>query len=117
MRKKTARAASLRIRMHIEEMELLRLNAGIQGLSVSDFIRQCCLSFHVRKNPMEKERLRQLTRIGVNMNQLAKWANTHKRAVEAVEILAALASLEREIGAFMAMEKVEAEKTEAEACT
>ena len=115
MRRKTARAASLRIRMHSEEMDLLRLNAGIQGLSISDYIRQSCLSFHLRKNPMEKERLRQITRIGVNLNQLARWANTHKRAVEAVEVLTALASLEREIGAFLAAEITEAEKTEAEA--
>ena len=114
MRRKTARAASLRIRMHPEEMDLLRLNAGIQGLSVSDYIRQSCLSFHIRKSPMEKERLRQLGRIGSNLNQIARWANTYKRAVEAVEVLTALASLEREIGAFMAMEKTGAEKTEDE---
>ena len=43
---------------------------------------------------MEKERLRQLARIGANLNQIAKWANTYKRAVEAVEVLTALASLE-----------------------
>jgi hypothetical protein len=112
MKTKTARPTSYRIRLYAEEKNLLRLNAGIQGLSVSDYIRQSCLSFHLRKSPMEKERLRQLARIGSNLNQLAKWANTYKRAVEAVEVLTALASLEREIDAFMA-----AEKTEGEPCT
>ena len=102
MRTKTARPFSLRIRLYGEERDLLRLNAGIQGMSVSDYVRQSCLSFHLRKSPMEKERLRQLARIGVNLNQIARWANTYKRAVEAVEVLTALASLEREIGAFMA---------------
>jgi hypothetical protein len=100
MRTTAARATGVLIRLHSEEKELLRLNAGIQGLSVSDYIRQNCLSFRLRKSPTEKERLRQLARIGANINQLAKWANTYKRAVEAVEILTALASLEREIGAF-----------------
>lgn len=114
MRTTAARATSLRIRLHAEEKDLLRLNAGIQGLSIADYIRQNCLSFHLRKSPMEKERLRQLARIGVNLNQIAKWANIHKRAVEAIEILTALSSLEREIGAFMASEKSEAEKTEGE---
>jgi hypothetical protein len=95
--------------MHAEEMDLLRLNAGVQGLSISDYVRQCCLSFHLRKSPMEKERLRQLSRIGVNLNQLTRWANRHKRAVEAVEILTALSSLEREIRAFPAVEKMEVE--------
>jgi len=107
MRTKAARPFSLRIRLYAEERDLLRLNAGIQGLSISDYVRQCCLSFHLRKSPQEKERLKQLTRIGVNLNQIGKWANTYKRAVEAVEVLTALASLEREIGVFMAMEKTE----------
>ncbi len=115
MKKAAARTSGVLVRLHPEEKELLRLNAGLYGLSVSDYIRQNCLSFHLRKSPMEKERLRQLARIGVNLNQLAKWANTYKRTVEAIEVLTALASLEREIGAFMAAEKPEAEKTEGEA--
>jgi hypothetical protein len=109
MRTTVARATGVLIRLHSEEKELLRLNAGIHGLSVSDYIRQNCLSFRLRKSPMEKERLRQLARIGANLNQIARWANTYKKAVEAVEILAALASLEREMGAFMAAEKTEGE--------
>jgi hypothetical protein len=80
---------------------LLRLNAGIQGLSVSDYIRQNCLSFHLRKSPMEKEPLRQMARIGANINQLAKWANTYKRAVETVEVLTDLAGIKRHIMEFM----------------
>jgi hypothetical protein len=114
MRTTVARATSLRIRLHPEEKDLLRLNAGLQGLCIADYIRQNCPSFHLRKNPQEKERLRQLARIGVNLNQLARWANTHKRTVEAVEVLTALASLEREIHALMAAEIVEAENTEDE---
>ena len=97
MKRKTARSVSLRMRLHPEERDLLRLNAGIQGLSVSDFIRQRCLSFHLRKTPMEKERLRQLARIGSNINQIGRWVNRYKSAAEAVEVLTALASLEREI--------------------
>lgn len=114
MRTTVARATSLRIRLHPEEKDLLRLNAGLQGLSIADYIRQNCLSFRLRKSPMEKERLRQLARIGVNLNQIAKWANTYKRAVEAVEVLTALTSLEREISAFVAAEKAESENAEGE---
>lgn len=49
----------------------------------------------LRVTPEEKERIRQLARIGANLNQLARWANTWKSRAEAVEILTALASLER----------------------
>lgn len=109
MKRTAARASSVLVRLHPEAKELLRLNAGLYGLSVSDYVRQNCLNFHLRKSPMEKEGLRQLARIGVNLNQLAKWANTYKRAVEAVEVLTALASLEREMGVFMTAEKTEGE--------
>jgi hypothetical protein len=112
MRQKTARAVGLHIRLHPEERSLLHLNAGLQGMTVSDYIRQTCLGVRLRKTPEEKKRLRELARIGANINQLARWANTYKRAVEAVEILTALTGLEREIGAFMA-----AEKTEDESCS
>jgi hypothetical protein len=101
MRTTAARASGVFIRLHSEEKELLRLNADIRCLSVSDYIWQNCLSFHLRKSPMEKERLRQLARIGANINQLAKWTNTYKHALEAVEILTALAGIERNIIEFM----------------
>lgn len=84
------------------------------GQTVTDFLRQRALDYRLRQTPLEKERVRQLARIGANLNQIAKWANTYKRAVEAVEVLTALASLEREIGTFMAAEKPELENTEGE---
>ena len=49
----------------------------------------------VGQTPLEKERIRQLARIGANLNQLARCANTWKSRAEAVEILTALTSLER----------------------
>ena len=102
MRRKQPRTDCIRIRLHAEEKELLRFNAGIQGLSIADYIRQNNLGFRLRQSPLAKARLRQLARIGVNLNQIAKWANTYKRSVEAVEVITALVSLERCIDEFMA---------------
>lgn len=115
-RVKAARLTAVVVRLHPEERDALRLNAGLQGMSMSEYIRQSCLGIRLRKTPEEKRRLRELARIGVNLNQIARWANTYKRSVEAVEVLTALASLEREIGAFMIAEITEAEKTEDELC-
>lgn len=75
----------------------MRLNAGVHGLSMSDYIRQTCLGIRLRRTPEEKRRLRELARIGANLNQLAKWANTYKRSAEALEVLTALAAIERTI--------------------
>ena len=109
MRRKTARAVGLHIRLHPEERDLLRLNAGLQAMTVSDYIRQTCLGVRLRKTPEEKKRLHELARIGANINQLAKWANTYKHAVEAVEILTALAGIERRIMEFTTPGMVESE--------
>ena len=42
---------------------------------------------------VERERTRQVSRIGNNLNQIARWANIHKGAAEAVEIERALQAL------------------------
>ncbi|MDR3237487.1 MAG: MobC family plasmid mobilization relaxosome protein [Spirochaetia bacterium] len=58
---------------------------GVQGMTVSDYIRQTCLGVRLRKTPEEKRRLHELARIGANINQLAKWTNTYKLAAEAMD--------------------------------
>jgi hypothetical protein len=40
---------------------------------------------------------RQTARVGNNLNQLARWANTHARAAEAVSVIAHLVSFERSL--------------------
>jgi hypothetical protein len=76
-------------------------------MTVSDYIRQTCLGVRLWKTPEEKKRLHELARIGANINQLAKWANTYKRTVETVEVLTALAGIERRITEFMTPGMVE----------
>ena len=101
MKKEThARSTAVVIRVHTEERDLLKLNAGIHGMSVSDYVRQTCLGQRLIRTPEEKRRLRELARIGSNLNQIARWANTYKDSLEAVEVIAALTSLERQIENF-----------------
>ena len=99
-RVKPVRTASVVVRVFPEERDILRLNAGLHGMSMSEYIRQTCLGIRLRKTPEEKRRLRELARIGANINQLARWANTCKRAAEAVEVLAGVANIERRIAEF-----------------
>ena len=44
---------------------------------------------------VERERPRQIARIGNNPNQIARRANTYKTATEAVEVIAHLVAIER----------------------
>ena len=41
-----------------------------------------------------REFIRQVARIGNNLNQIARWANTYKGAAEATQIIASLARIE-----------------------
>lgn len=42
-----------------------------------------------------------IARIGNNLNQLARWANSYKPAAEAVQVLAALAAIDRQLSSFL----------------
>ena len=108
-RVKPVRSAAVILRVFPEERDILRFNAGLHGMSMSDYIRQTCLGVRLRKTPEEKRRLRELARIGANINQLARWANTYKPAAEAVEVLAALAGIERRITEFASCSSMEEE--------
>ena len=89
------RSAWLKLRVTPKEKEAITAKATMQGQTVTDFLRQRALDYRLRQTPLEKERIRQFARIGANLNQLARWANTWKSRAEAVEILTALVSLER----------------------
>ena len=68
------------------------------GLSLSDLVRRSVgrvRTWTVAHAELERERTRCLARIGSNLNQIARWANTHKENSEAVEVVAHLVAIER----------------------
>lgn len=93
--KSPTRTAWIKLRVTQPEKESIIAKAASQGQTVTDFIRQRALDYRLRQTPLEKERVRQLARIGANLNQLARWVNTHKSRVDAVNVLTALVSLEQ----------------------
>jgi hypothetical protein len=102
--KSAARVLWLKLRVSREEKATIAAKAEAQGQTVTDFLRQRALDYRLRQTPLEKERARQLARIGVNLNQLARWANAHKSRAEALDVLIALACLEREARAVLKSE-------------
>ncbi len=91
------RNAIINMRVTPDEKAAITAKAEAQGQTVTDFLRQRALEYRLRQTPLEKERIRELARIGANINQLARWANTYKQHMEAVQILTALARLEHAI--------------------
>ena len=58
---------------------------------------------------VERERTRELARVGNNLNQIARWANTHKGAVEAIEVIGHLIAIERALVALSPPESTDAD--------
>ncbi|WP_420447225.1 MobC family plasmid mobilization relaxosome protein [Candidatus Palauibacter sp.] len=84
-----------------------RAKAKAAGVPLSALIRRAVArtrTWTARAAEVERERTRQVSRIGNNLNQIAKWANTHKGAAEAVEVLARLVAIERALGALARFE-------------
>ena len=73
--------------------------AAAAGVSPSALLRQAMARTRTWTPPalaIERERIREIARIGNNLNQLARWANTHKTEAEAV-VIANLVSFERSL--------------------
>ena len=92
-----SRSEWFKIRVTPAEKNFIVATATTQGQTVTDFLRQRALGYRLRQTPLEKERVRQLARIGANLNQLARWANRWKDRADALIVLTALADFEREV--------------------
>ncbi len=77
----------IKIRVSEIELEEIKAKAVKADLSISDLFRQLVLNKRLRQNRVDVELIRQVARIGSNINQLARWANTRKERAITLEIL------------------------------
>jgi len=82
--------------------------AATAGLTVADLIRQRMDTKPEGRAPKktraarraDPELIRAIGRVGNNMNQIAKWCNTYAESRDAVQVLAALVSIEQMLKDF-----------------
>ena len=75
-----------------------KAKADAAGLTLSELVRQSLgrvRTWTAKDRRTARDRVLQLARIGNNLNQIARWANTHKSAADATEVIGALISIER----------------------
>ena len=92
------RAVWVKIRSSEAERAEWHAKARSAGLTLSDLVRRSVGRVHtwtVAHADVERERTQQVARLGNNLNQIARWANTHKGAIEAVEVIGHLIAIER----------------------
>ncbi|MGE4339468.1 MAG: MobC family plasmid mobilization relaxosome protein [Pigmentiphaga sp.] len=89
------RAHVTKIRLSDAERQHLTSLAADAGLTLADFLRLSATQSVVVNRSDWRKRTFQLGKIGNNLNQLSRWANTHKTAVEASTVVLALLRIER----------------------
>ena len=98
-----SRTVTANARVTPEELEQWRGKARAAGTSLSELLRQAMVrtrTWTAAARAAERERTLQLARLGSNLNQIARWANTHKAGAEAVEVIAHLVAIERDLRAL-----------------
>ena len=85
-------------RVSVAELAEWRSKATAAGVPLSELLRRAMArtrTWTAVAAEVERERTRELARIGSNLNQIARWANTHKENAEEVEVIAHLVGIER----------------------
>lgn len=93
------RTKSIKIRLTETELELLKQRQ--EGLELATWVRQTCLAEKDKKKKIIKtadpELLWQLAKIGGNLNQIAKQANTLDEPLEKIKVFGLLAVIQKQL--------------------
>ena len=92
------RTGQIHLRVSPDEIAPWRAKAAAVGVPLSDLVRQAMArtrTWTAAAAEVERERTRQIARVGNNLNQVARWANTHASGFEAVEVIAYLVDTAR----------------------
>ena len=95
-----SRETSIKVRLSKQEKIDWQEKAVRAGVSLSNLIRQAMSrtqTWTAADRGLISEQTRQLSRIGNNLNQIAKWANTYKSTAEAIEVIECLRAIEKAI--------------------
>ena len=98
--KKKNRTIIMRFRVNKEEHQVIKDNAGKQ--LVAPFVRDLALGKKTKRRapPVNKDLMRELAKVGNNLNQIARHINTSKKSGIDVSAVEALTEL-REIRAIL----------------
>jgi hypothetical protein len=96
------------VKLYADERKLWHELAAAEGVSLADFVRMRVGAAELTRQfsttrpqqPVKRvdpELIRQIARVGANINQVARWANTYKSDADAEHVLFALLKIERDL--------------------
>jgi hypothetical protein len=103
MPRKVQRTNTIAVRLTDEEKLDWDLKAHAAGLSISQLVREAMNRVRITNvgdRAIQIERTRQIAKIGNNLNQIARWANTYKSTADTVEIVTHLVAIEQALMAL-----------------
>lgn len=98
MERDQQRKAIIKVRVTDAEQAGWQTKAEAAGVSVSELVRRAMnrvKTWTPVNAEIERERNRELAKIGNNLNQIARWANTYKSAADAIEVVSHLRAIEQ----------------------
>ena len=98
MPRKVQRTNTISIRLTESEKLDWELKAHAAGLTISQVAREAMGKVrvtNVSERAISRERTRQIAKIGNNLNQIARWANTYKSTADTVEVVTHLIAIEQ----------------------
>ena len=110
---KTKRTSIVNLRLSAEEKALWQHQAADAGLTLADFLRKKTdgaestnIEPRKKRRPFkqidaDQELLRGIARLNSNLNQIAKWANTFKDAVDAASVISELIIIDENISNYL----------------
>jgi len=94
------------VKLSADERNLWHELAADAGVSLADYVRmrvgeaKLTRRLPTKKQPVKRvdpELIRQISRVGANVNQVARWANLYKSEADAEQVLFALLKIERDL--------------------
>jgi len=99
-----------RVRLAESQYQALKAAADAERITYSNYLRQLLYLAPTKIPPPRRKRLTHqadptlliaVARIGNNLNQIGRWANTYKSTADALQILSALSSIEAALDALI----------------
>jgi len=109
----------IKIRATEDQRDAWYEKARLKGVTFSELVRQSLDGVRVQKRTqlrrIDPDLLRQLARLGNNLNQLARWANRDQRYVESATVIAQLVEIDRELAKLRAAYEAPPDRERADA--
>lgn len=98
---------TLQIRLSEKEKATLQEKADEAGMPMARYIRSSIISVRDRNRSKIKSNVNSLAlevrRVGINLNQLAKWANTYKSTADTLTVIGQLREIEAAISRLQSL--------------